>query len=187
MLALRCRAAARSRSCVSLGLNATPTSEATPTLEPTPTIAASPTPALITIQIWSVENSKASVRCLKNAGFVVERQDQPSRSVPAGVIISQDPPPGPQPVGATIRSGRQPGRCYRVPERRRPGPCYRRSPAPRCRPQTSVGRRTGSDRLPDFDSIPPNQVVSATANGQPVQNGESVPRGATIVLGVRQP
>ena len=44
----------------------------------------------------------------------------------------------------------------------------------------------GPDRLPNFESYRPNQVISASANGQPVNNGDFVPRGATIVLGVRQ-
>ncbi len=44
----------------------------------------------------------------------------------------------------------------------------------------------GPDRLPNFESFRPNQVVSATANGQAVNNGDFVPRGAVIVLGVRQ-
>ena len=33
----------------------------------------------------------------------------------------------------------------------------------------------------------PNQVVSATANDQPVENGIFVPRGSLIILGVRKP
>jgi serine/threonine-protein kinase len=45
----------------------------------------------------------------------------------------------------------------------------------------------GRDRLIGFDQYLPNEVVSAQANGQPVRNGDYIPRGSTIVLGVRAP
>lgn len=43
----------------------------------------------------------------------------------------------------------------------------------------------GRDRLPDFARYRPNEVVSALANGQPVRNGDYIPRNSNIVLGVR--
>lgn len=43
----------------------------------------------------------------------------------------------------------------------------------------------GRDRLPNFDAYFPREVVSAQANGVPVRNGDYVPRGSAIVLGVR--
>ena len=42
----------------------------------------------------------------------------------------------------------------------------------------------GPERLANFGNFRPNEVVSATANGQPVSNGAQVPRGASVVLGV---
>ncbi|NJP04216.1 MAG: protein kinase [Chloroflexaceae bacterium] len=46
----------------------------------------------------------------------------------------------------------------------------------------------GRDRLgAQFDTFQPNQVISALANEQPVNNGDFVPRGSGIVLGVRAP
>jgi serine/threonine-protein kinase len=45
----------------------------------------------------------------------------------------------------------------------------------------------GRDRLIGFDQFRPNEVVSALANGEPVRNGDYIPRGSTIVLGVREP
>lgn len=172
---------------VSLGLDATPTAEATPTLEPTPTIAASPTPALITIQNLVGREYEGVRSVLETAGFVVQRQDKPSRSAPAGVIIGQDPPPGPQQVGTTIRLTVSLGDVIAFPnvvgQDRATAEAQIRAAGLRLQ----FVDEQGPDRLPNFDNIPPNQVVSATANGQPVQNGELVPRGATIILGVRKP
>jgi serine/threonine-protein kinase len=38
-----------------------------------------------------------------------------------------------------------------------------------------------------FDQFRPNEVISAQANEQPVQNGEYIPRGSRIILGIRAP
>jgi serine/threonine-protein kinase len=38
-----------------------------------------------------------------------------------------------------------------------------------------------------YDTLPPNYVVSALANGRPAENGQFVPRGSVVILGVRAP
>ncbi len=172
---------------VSLGLEATPTPQPSPTPEPTPTVAASPTPALATIPNLVGQPFEVVRVALQAAGFGVERAEQPSRSVLAGVIISQDPPPGNLPIGTTIRLVVSQGDVVPFPnvvgQDRTTAENLIRSAGFRL----EFVDEQGPDRLPGFANIPPNQVVSATANGQPVQNGELVPRGAAIVIGVRQP
>jgi beta-lactam-binding protein with PASTA domain len=39
---------------------------------------------------------------LQEAGFKVARRDQTSKTVPAGLVISQDPPPGDVDPGTTV-------------------------------------------------------------------------------------
>ena len=172
---------------VSLGLEATPTPQPSPTPEPTATVAASPTPALATIPNLVGQPFEVVRVALQAAGFGVERAEQPSRSVSAGVIISQDPPPGNLPIGTTIRLVVSQGDVVPFPnvvgQDRTTAENLIRSAGFRL----EFVDEQGPDRLPGFANIPPNQVVSATANGQPVQNGELVPRGASIVIGVRQP
>lgn len=172
---------------VSLGLDATPTVAATPTLEPTPTTAASPTAAVATIPNLVGQQFEGVRGALENAGFIVDRQDRPSRTVPEGVVMSQAPPPGDTPLGTTIRLVVSLGDVVAFPDvvGQDRGDAESKLRAAGLRLQ--LVDEQGPDRLPDYDNIPPNQVVSATANGQPVQNGELVPRGASIVLGVRKP
>ncbi|NCC33985.1 MAG: hypothetical protein EOM24_18525 [Chloroflexia bacterium] len=46
----------------------------------------------------------------------------------------------------------------------------------------------GRDRLIDYDRFRDNEVVSAQiADGGPVRNGDLLPRGSQIILGVKAP
>ncbi|NJO85221.1 MAG: PASTA domain-containing protein [Blastochloris sp.] len=45
----------------------------------------------------------------------------------------------------------------------------------------------GPDRLANFESFLANQVISAQVNGQPVDNGDFIPRESSVVLGIRAP
>lgn len=185
---------------VSLGPEATPTPEVTPTTEPSPTTAPSPTtepspttapsptPARLNIPELAGRPFEAVRTALEAAGFVVEQQVEPSRSVPAGVVISQSPPPGDLDVGTTIRLVVSQGDVVVFPNVVGLDRAAAEAELQRADGLTlQLVDEQGPDRLANFDSIPPNQVVSATANDQPVQNGDLIPRGSRIIIGVRRP
>lgn len=172
---------------ISLGLDVTPTSEPTATPEPTPTIEVSPTPVIVTVPSLAGREYEGVRGALEIAGFVVNREDQPSRTVPAGAVISQDPPAGQIPFGATITVVVSQGDVIPFPNVVGQDRSVAESQLASAGLRLQFVDEQDANRLPDFNSIPPNQVVSATANGRAVQNGELVPRGATIVLGVRKP
>jgi serine/threonine-protein kinase len=170
---------------VSLGPAAPTAAPATPTVPP-----ATPTTAPATVQLPNLTGQpfEAARVALEAAGFTVQRQEQPSPSVPAGSIISQTPPPGDVNRGATVTLVVSQGDLVTFPA----VIGLDRAEA-EARIQGTEGLNLvqvdeqGPDRLDNFENLRPNQVVSATANGEPVDNGALVPRGAQIVLGVRQP
>ena len=126
---------------------------------------------------------------LSDAGFVVQQTGVPSTDIPAGFVISQNPPGNVKLAqGSTIEIVVSLGDVVQFPnvigtQRASAVDTIRNTDGLRM----DVVDEQGADRLPGFDSIPANQVVSATANGQPVENGQFVPRGSTIILGVRKP
>ena len=170
---------------VSLGPAAPTAAPATPTVPP-----ATPTTAPATVQLPNLTGQpfEAARAALEAAGFTVQRQDQPSRSVPAGSIISQTPPPGDVNRGATVTLVVSQGDLVTFPA---VIGLDRAEAEARIRGTEGLNLvqvdEQGPDRLDNFENLRPNQVVSATANGEPVENGALVPRGAQIVLGVRQP
>jgi beta-lactam-binding protein with PASTA domain len=164
---------------------ATPTSAPpTPTLPPTvqPTAATLPVPSLVGQSFDVVEPG------LKQAGIAVVRQDTPSTTVPAGIIMRQTPPAGPLQPGATVTLLVSRGDVVAFPN----VITLDRTEAERIIRSTAglnlqLVDEQGPDRLPNFSQFRPNEVVSAQANGRPVDNGAFVPRGANIILGVRKP
>lgn len=131
----------------------------------------------------------SAIQTLEADGFKVERADKPDRTVPAGFVLSQNPPGNLKLAqGSTVQIVVSAGDVVEFP-----------SVIGMLRADAEnvlTGRddvslefvdEQGADRLPNWDTIPANQVVSATANGQPVQNGQLIPRGSRIVLGVRKP
>jgi hypothetical protein len=176
---------------MSLGPEATPTVEASPTVAVTPTEAPpTPTTAPATIPVPNLTNTpfSAASAALTAAGFEVQRQDQPSTTVPEGVIISQDPAPGPLERGSPIKLVVSLGDVVAFP-----GVIGSlRNEAEQVLNNTdgltlAAIDPQGPDRLANYDQFRPNEVVSATADGEPVQNGEFVRRGAQIILGIRKP
>jgi serine/threonine-protein kinase len=125
---------------------------------------------------------------LSELGFFVQIVQQPSRSVSEGFVISQNPLPEarmqPQStvfltvsLGDKVQFPAVVGMLREAAEQ-----------------QIRLSGLTleyvdvqGRDRLIGFDQFRPNEVVSALANGEPVRNGDYIPRGSTIVLGVREP
>ncbi|HEY0607541.1 MAG TPA: Stk1 family PASTA domain-containing Ser/Thr kinase [Herpetosiphonaceae bacterium] len=128
---------------------------------------------------------------LEAAGFVVQLQPQPSINVQEGFVISQNPQAGARlNRGATITLAISAGDVVAFPDVVANGTLLDDAQ----RQITSAGFRVaavdeqGPDRLPNFNSFQPNEVVSATADGIPIDApGKLVPRGATVVLGVRAP
>lgn len=130
----------------------------------------------------------AATAALTAAEFKVQQQEQPSRTVPAGAVISQNPGPGQANLGTTVAIVVSQGDAVVFP----PVVGLQRADAEAAVRGTeglslALVDEQGPDRLRNYNSLKPNQVVSATANGRPVQNGQLVPRGSSIILGVRKP
>jgi serine/threonine-protein kinase len=125
---------------------------------------------------------------LNNLGLFVRFVEEPSRSVSEGYVISQNPLPEarmqPQStVFLTISIGDK-VQFPAVVGMQREAAEQQILLADLSLEYVDV---QGRDRLIGFDQFRPNEVVSALANGQPVRNGDYIPRGSTIVLGVRAP
>jgi serine/threonine-protein kinase len=125
---------------------------------------------------------------LGELGLAVQVVEQPSRNISEGYVISQNPLPEarmqPQStVFLTISIGDK----VQFP----PVVGMQREAAEQQILLSGLNLEyvdvQGRDRLIGFDQYRPNEVVSALANGQPVRNGDYIPRGSTIVLGVRAP
>ncbi len=145
-------------------------------------------PAVATVPNLVNQPFDAAQVALQAAGFKVVRRDQPSPTVPAGTIISQDPPPGDVNQGATVTLAVSQGDVVQFP------PVIGSDRASAVAAIKTIDGlvlqlvdEQGPDRLPGYAKYRPNQVVSATANGKPVQNNQLVPRGSAIILGVRKP
>jgi serine/threonine-protein kinase len=154
----------------------------------TVTIVVSLGPALATLPNVANQPFDVTSDALQKLGFKVQRRDQPSATVPPGSIISQEPGPGQVPEGAVVTLVVSQGDLIPFP------PVIGRDRAEaeatiRATPGLSLVQidEQGPDRVPNYSSFRPNEVISATANGQPVQNNQPVVRGAEIVLGVRSP
>ncbi len=125
---------------------------------------------------------------LEGAGLVVERVDQPSTTVPAGSVISQSPGPGEVNQGSTVTVTVSAGDVIQFPNVIGRDRIIAEGVIRTTDGLTLVQvDEQGPDRLPNFESFRPNQVVSATANGRAVSNGDYVPRGSQIVIGTRRP
>ncbi|GAB4429531.1 MAG: Stk1 family PASTA domain-containing Ser/Thr kinase [Chloroflexi bacterium OHK40] len=127
---------------------------------------------------------------LVTAGFPVEVVEEPSTTVDAGYVIAQAPSAGlrvPQGTVATIRVSR--GDVVRFPDviglqREQAEQILANTPGLRLVFVDEQGR----DRLPDYDRYAVGEVVSATVEGAAtgLSNGDYVPRGSAIVLGVKR-
>jgi serine/threonine-protein kinase len=123
----------------------------------------------------------------------LQTTDEPSRSVSEGFVINQRPNPGSriQP-GDTIYLSVSIGDKIELPS----VVGLLRGEAERLLEINNLELEyvdpQGPDRLPGYYQYRPNEVVSAMlidgrGSGQPVDNGEYVPRNSRIVLGVRAP
>ncbi len=126
------------------------------------------------------------------AGFVVNVVEEPSQTIDAGFVIRQSPSPTLRiPQGDPVTIYISLGDVVRFPD------VIGRSRAEAEAILANTPGLTlvfvdvqGRDRLPNFDRYQPNEVVSAarvTGSNQVIgiYNGDYLPRGSSIVLGVR--
>ena len=167
----------------------TPTIAPTEAVPPTATIPpASPTAVVLALPNLVGQPADQVLVDLTQAGFRINRVDRADRSVAAGQIISQQPAPGTYAPDTIVTVEVSLGDVVVFPnvigrDRNDAELILNNTPDLRL----ELVDEQGPDQVPNFSQIPPNQVVSATANGQPVQNGALVPRTATIIIGVRRP
>jgi eukaryotic-like serine/threonine-protein kinase len=147
-------------------------------------------PVLVTVP--SVTNIRANLarQQLEAVGLRVEVIEQPSASVDAGFVISQSPSAGlGETQGATVTIRVSLGDVVRFPN----VIGLQRAEAEAILNSTQgldlvFVDEQGPDRLSGFEGYAPNEVVSAALdNGSGLVNGEFIPRGSRIVLGVRAP
>jgi eukaryotic-like serine/threonine-protein kinase len=127
---------------------------------------------------------------LAAANFPVEVIEEPSASVDAGFVIRQQPSPGLRvPEGQVVTIFVSQGDVVRFPEviglqREQAEQILERSPGLNLVYVDPQGR----DRLIDYDRFRDNEVVSAQIEGgRGLLNGDLVPRGSRIVLGIKAP
>lgn len=121
-------------------------------------------------------------------GLTVTIENEPSRSVSEGFIIRQNPNPAARLApGSSITFVVSIGDKIRMPELTGRGEDQAKALLEATDGLTWVySDPQGRNRLPNFDSYFPGEVVSmAFESGGPVQGGDWVPRGSRIVLGVR--
>jgi serine/threonine-protein kinase len=147
-------------------------------------------PPLIAVpDIRSIPQSFAQ-STLQNLGLQFEIREEPSTTIDAGFVISQSPTPDLRvPRGTIVRIVISQGDVVRFPDiiglqREQAEAILRATPGL----EFVLSDFQGPDRLPDYATIPADRVVSAQIeNGKGLANGEMVPRGSRIVLGVRAP
>ncbi|MCA0352960.1 MAG: Stk1 family PASTA domain-containing Ser/Thr kinase [Chloroflexi bacterium] len=146
-------------------------------------------PAQVEIPDVTRQQFDAASDALIRAGFKVRRTDTPDQTIPAGFVLRQNPPAGLKLAqGSEIELVVSVGDLVIFPDligRQRAE--AEAILATRSDLRLDIVDEQGPDLIPNFDSIAANTVVSATANGQPIDNGALIPRGSVIVLGVRRP
>lgn len=123
-------------------------------------------------------------------GLQVAVREEPSQEVDEGFVISQSPRAGLRvPAGSTVTIIVSRGDVVRFPaviglQRDEAERILRNTPG-----LTLVYvDEQGPDRLPNYEQFADNEVVSAQIeNGPPVMNGDYIPRGSHIILGVKRP
>jgi eukaryotic-like serine/threonine-protein kinase len=147
-------------------------------------------PSLVTIPDVRSTSQSFALNSLESAGLRVEVREEPSTTIDAGFIIRQSPNPGLRvEAGTLVEIVVSQGDVVRFPDiiglqREQAEAILRATPGL----ELVFVDEQGPDRLPGFENFAPNQVVSAQIeNGKGLNNGELVPRGSRIILGVRRP
>ncbi|WP_129672075.1 Stk1 family PASTA domain-containing Ser/Thr kinase [Candidatus Chloroploca sp. Khr17] len=127
---------------------------------------------------------------LTGVGLGVEVVETPSTTIDAGFVIGQTPGPGLRiPQGQVVVLTVSQGDVVRFPN----VIGLQRDQAEQILADTPgitliYVDEQGRDRLIDYDRFRDNEVVSAQiADGPPVRNGDMVPRGSQVILGVKAP
>ena len=127
---------------------------------------------------------------LTAAGFAVEEIAEPSVSVDAGFVIRQQPSAGLRvPEGQVVTMVISQGDVVRFPDLIG----LQREQAEQLLGATSglvlvYVDPQGRDRLSNYDRFRDNEVVSAQIEGgRGVLNGDLLPRGSRIILGIKKP
>jgi serine/threonine-protein kinase len=147
-------------------------------------------PVLVTVpNVTNVRESLARQQLEAN-GFRVEVIEQPSTTVDAGFVISQSPSGGlTDAQGSTVTIRVSLGDVVRFPnviglQRAEAEATLNNTPGL----ELIFVDEQGPDRLPGFNTFAPNEVVSAALeSGDGIVNGQFIPRGSRIILGVRAP
>jgi serine/threonine-protein kinase len=147
-------------------------------------------PVLVTVpNVTNVRESLARQQLEAN-GFRVEVIEQPSTAVDAGFVISQSPSGGlTDAQGSTVTIRVSLGDVVRFPnviglQRAEAEAALNNMPGL----ELVFVDEQGPDRLPGFNNFAPNEVVSAALDsGAGIVNGQFIPRGSRIILGVRAP
>jgi eukaryotic-like serine/threonine-protein kinase len=146
-------------------------------------------PLLVTVEDFVGVSAAVAQSQLGALGLPVEIVEEPSQNVTAGFVIGQSLSPGLRvPAGQVITLRVSRGDVVRFPD----VIGLQRDEAERIL-ETTAGLRLvfvdeqGRDRLIDYDTFADNQVVSAQVDGgSGIQNGEFVPRGSGVILGVKR-
>ncbi|MCG8346917.1 MAG: Stk1 family PASTA domain-containing Ser/Thr kinase [Chloroflexales bacterium] len=144
-------------------------------------------PELITLSDYEGRRFDRSRDEIRSLGLNIEVVEEPSQTITEGFIIRQSPNPRARVQAEdTIRLVVSVGDKVRFPNVIGKG---------RAEAESILNSNSnfvleyvdpqGRDRLPDFDRYFPGEVVSALANRETVRNGDLIPRGSRIVLGVR--
>lgn len=147
-------------------------------------------PQLVTVVDLTNAPADVAQQQAEELGLIVEVAREPSPFVGEGLVINHDPAPGSQvPPGTLLRLVVSIGDKVQFPDiiggnRFEAEDIIKRTDGLNLEYIHEQGRDILGD---DFDQFQPYEVVSAQANGQPVQNGQFVPRGSGVVLGVRVP
>jgi serine/threonine-protein kinase len=124
----------------------------------------------------------------ERVGLLVEIVEEPSLTIPEGFVIRQEPKNVRVRAGDTILLAVSIG--DKIPFPSVIG--LLRSEAEQLLVNSGLELELVDEQGRDhlgirFDQFRPNEVISAQANGRPVQNTEYIPRGSSIILGVRAP
>ncbi|MBO9318170.1 MAG: PASTA domain-containing protein, partial [Chloroflexus sp.] len=148
-------------------------------------------PLLIAVPDVSSTRSDIARNQLIAAGFTVKIIEEPSRTVDAGFVIRQTPSANLRiPQGDEVTLYVSLGDVVRFPDviglSRSQAEAILNNTAGLVLVYVDV---QGRDRLSDFDKYEPNQVVSAARETESgyvgLNNGDYIPRGSRIVLGIR--
>lgn len=120
---------------------------------------------------------------LQQAGFKVETQQEPSQSIDEGFVTRQSPSPGLRiQKGQTVTIFVSIGNKVQMPDVTGMSLDQAKQRIQQAGLILSYADLQGPDKIPNYDQLAPNTVVSSVPRG-----GELVERGTGVTLGVRAP